>query len=328
MKVLVTGANGFVGSHLIENLTAKGHFVYALVRNPKKIEFSHTHLIVLKGDLDSEELPWISQLPTDLDAVIHTAGIVHHYETDEFFRINALGTLYLAENLKKHFQQLHFILISSLAAGGPGIENLKRAEDDLDLPVSLYGKSKKLAEDYLRKSAPTTYTLSVIRPPMVIGPRDPAVLDIVKMVKNGVVILPGLDSLSKNYSFVCVFDLVETITKVFESKKAYFLYSCHHETVTFKELTQTIKKELKKYFLFYLPLPIFLVRIIATLLFYLHKIINHHLRLTPDKIYELEAKNWTCSNDKSVNNLGMVYQYNLVKTIKVTLEDYKKRHWI
>jgi nucleoside-diphosphate-sugar epimerase len=330
MKILVTGANGFVGSHLIDELLKKGHDVFALMRNPLKWDGErHARLTIIKGDLDSEVLPWVNELPNDLETVVHTAGIVHHYLTDEFFRVNAEGTLHLIESLKNKYSHLHFILISSLAAGGPGVDDFsKRAESDLDLPVSLYGQSKKKAEDYLKKYAPATYTLSVVRPPMVIGPRDPAVLDVVKMVQNGMVLLPGTNSLNKRYSFVCVYDLVASIVKIVEVKRPFFIYSAHPKAITFFELTNQMKRELNKNWVFYFPMPIFFVRLLAKLLAILYRIFPHQLRLTPDKIFELEATNWSCDQTVSENELGMVYQYDLEKTIKLTLADYKKRKWI
>ena len=101
MKILITGANGFVGSHLCEKLLSEGHSVYALVRSLKKFTIQpHSQLKLIQGDLDQDKLFWIDTLPTDLDTVIHTAGIVHSYSTDEFYRVNSIGTENLVNNLK------------------------------------------------------------------------------------------------------------------------------------------------------------------------------------------------------------------------------------
>lgn len=329
MKILVTGANGFVGSHLCEKLINEGHNVYALVRTPAKLKLPENNLLhVIKGDLDLETLSWVDSLPTDLDTVIHTAGIVHHFNTDEFFRINSDGTLHLIKNLRNKFSQLHFILISSLAAAGPSLSKQKRNEEDLDFPISLYGKSKKQAEVILKQFAPAEYILSVVRPPMVIGPRDPAVLDIFKMVKSRIILLPGLDSLKKQYSFVCVFDLVKTITLLCEYKKQESYFSAHPQTVSFQEIIQTIKKAMKKSWVLYLPMPLILIKLLTIVLNFINRFFPLNVRLTPDKYFELAASNWTCDGKKSENQLAQVYQYDLVSTIEVTLNDYKKSHWI
>ena len=328
MKILVTGANGFVGSHLCEKLLKDGHEVFALVRNSRKISLKHHLFKIVVGDLDLESLPWIDSLPENLDACIHTAGIVHSFIDNEFYRVNAGGTENLVNNLKGKFPKLHFVLISSLASAGPGLDKNKKNEADMDFPVSVYGSSKKKAEDVLKKNAPLSWEISIVRPPMVIGPRDSAVLDIFKMVRSGLIILPGSNSRKKHYSFVCVLDLVETISQITEKKKSGLFYSAHPQTVTFDELILEIKKQLNKNWLFYIPLPLFFVRLITILLSFFYRIYPHGLRLTPDKYHELAAINWTCDGKKTEDELGQVYNYNLERTITVTLLDYKTRNWI
>lgn len=329
MKILITGANGFVGSHLCEKLLKDGHEVFALVRSPDKFTVAeNSRLIVIKGDLDQDTLSWVESLPADLETCIHTAGIVHTYLPEEFYRVNAVGTENLVNSLKKRFINLHFILISSLAASGPSLGTSSRSEDDMDFPISVYGRSKKKAEDLLATNAPASWQLSVIKPPMVIGPRDPAVLDIFKMVQSGIILLPGHNSKSKLYCFVCVFDLVETIVLVAKQKKKGIFFSSNPQVISFEQLILEIKKQLKKNWIIYLPLPLILVRLLAMVLNFFYRLFPHNLRLTPDKYHELAATNWTCNGGKSEKELGQVYNYDLQRTITVTLIDYKTRKWI
>ncbi len=328
MKILVTGASGFVGSHLCEKLLKEHHEVYALVRTPNKFDLKHNKLTVIQGDLDQSQLDWVNALPSDLDSCVHTAGIVHSYLNDEFYRVNAIGTENLVNSLKGKFNSLHFVLISSLAAAGPSLGPGKRNEIDIDFPVSVYGRSKKEAEVVLRKAAPAAWSTAIIRPPMVIGPRDSAVLDIFKMVQSGLILLPGSNSRKKLYSFVCVFDLVETIFLVLEKRKSTVYYSSNPQTVTFNELILEIKKQLKKNWLIWIPLPLLFVKLLTLILNFFYKLRPHPLRLTPDKYHELKAINWTCDGNKSELELGQVYNYNLEHTITVTLVDYRARSWI
>ncbi|MBC7714448.1 MAG: NAD(P)-dependent oxidoreductase [Rhizobacter sp.] len=328
MKVLVTGASGFVGTHLCERLLKEGHEVFALVRSPNKFELKNPKLTVIQGDVDQAILHWVNALPSDLDTCVHTAGIVHSYVESVFFRVNAEGTGNVVNSLRTKYEKLHFVLIASLAGAGPSLGAEKRTEVDIDFPISIYGRSKKEAEEILKKNAPNTWTTAIVRPPMVIGPRDPAVLDIFKMVQSGVVILPGKGSKEKLYSFVCVFDLVETILLICEKRKASLYYSSNPQTVTFNEIIMEIKKQLKKSWLVYLPLPLIFFKILTSFLALIYKIRPHSLRLTPDKYYELKATNWTCDGTKSEVELGQVYNYNFERTIKVTLADYKSRNWI
>jgi nucleoside-diphosphate-sugar epimerase len=330
MKLLLTGASGFVGLHLLEKLLREGHEVYALVRSPEKLrDIKHSNLVLIKGDISHATFDWIDTLPSDLEACVHTAGIVHSYEKMDFEQINHLASNELVANLALKFPaNFKYIFISSLAAAGPGSTDEIKNENSIDLPVSAYGKSKKNAELSLRSLAPSAWITSIIRPPMVIGPRDSAVLDIFKMVKGGFILLPGVDSKTKRYSFVCVFDLIETITRVLDSSRSHFLYSSHEQVITFDELIQNIKKQMNKKWIVYLPIPLFIIRFISQLLAFAWRLHPHSVRLTPDKIFELEAKCWTCSPQASVEQLGQVYRYDINSTVKITLEDYVQKKWL
>lgn len=328
MKILITGANGFVGTHLSKKLLDLGHTVYGLARNPSKILMTHPKFIVIKGDLGLSSLPWMEHLPDDLDACVHTAGLVHSYNSKEFFEVNAEGTKSLINSLKVRHHHLKFVLISSLASAGPVGFGEKRDESEPDFPVSDYGRSKKQGEEMLKLYAPPTWTTSIVRPPMIIGPGDAAVLDVFKMVKSRVIILPGIEAKIKEYSFVCVFDLVETITLVLNSSKAHFLYSAHDQVITFSELINAIKKQMNIKFLLYLPIPVFVVFWLSRILAFINKVFNHGMRLTPDKIFELKGSAWVCDNTKSKTELAQMYRYPLLETIDLTYKDYKKRHWL
>lgn len=320
MKIFMTGATGFVGSHLLEKLLQDGHQVFALVRSPSKIAINSPQLTLIKGDLNSA----FSLSETDLetiDVVIHTAGIVHSYHTNEFFEVNNHGTINLINKFKTNVN-LKFILISSLAARGPF------ESESIDHPVSDYGKSKKAAELSLSQNAPSSWTKIIIRPPMVIGPRDTAVLDIFKMVQDGLVLLPGLDSKEKQYSFVCVHDLVHTIKESINLKEHATIYSSFDHSITFYELIKMIQYKLKKSWIIFLPVPAFIIKMLASLLAFIHQFFPHQLRLTPDKINELLPKKWICDNQHSKMLLKQHYEYDLDKTIEITLKDYRQRNWI
>lgn len=329
MKILITGSNGFVGTHLTKKLLDEGHTVYALVRTPSKMAHAHDNLVLLRGDLNTTSLKWVQELPADLDLCVHTAGIVHSFIHDEFTQVNVEGTRNLVDSLKTRYAgPFKFILISSLAAAGPTTPGEKKTEDDPDFPVSAYGQSKKEAENVLRAHAPLEWTCSIIRPPMIIGPGDVAVLDIFKMVKGRFIILPGPGSKTKEYSFVCVLDLIETILRIVHSNQSMLLYSAHDHTVRFEELIEEIKRQMKLSWIVYLPLPFLLVKIVSFFLNLIYKIKHHNVRLTPDKINELKAPAWTCDNSRSRLELRQVYQYDLKETVAVTLSDYRKRHWL
>jgi nucleoside-diphosphate-sugar epimerase len=325
MRIFLTGASGFVGSHLCDQLLKDGHEVWALVRNPAKVKTTHSHLTLISGDLSDSSLKWLEKLPSDIDKVIHTAGLVHSFNPADFFEVNTKGTERLIQGLKtKISTPLTFILISSLAAAGPVNKGEIRKLSDIDAPVSDYGLSKKLAEEFLLQSRGENWTVIRIRPPMVIGPRDTAVLDIFKMVRDGIVILPDLNSRKKEYSFVCVFDLVNTIILSISNQKDAVFYSSHDSVITFEEIIYAIQSAMNKKRIFFLPLPSLLTRIASKTLFLIHKISPHQLRLTPDKVKELLPFSWTCDASLTKKELDQTFNYTLKETIQITLEDYNK----
>lgn len=330
MIYLVTGATGFLGSHLVDSLISQGHTVYSLARSSKKVKEFNVKGHIIYGDLSIESIKsWTLKLPEVIDTVIHTAGIVHSYNKEDFFKINTQSTIHLYDEITRRYSNGHFIFISSLAAAGPGEINSLPNESHKAVPVSSYGKSKHNAETSLLNNDRNGWRTNIIRPPMVIGPRDPAVLDIFKMVKSKLVLYPGIDAGKKKYSFVCVFDLVKSIIELSHSKELNkeVFYISYPETITYNLLIETIKHEYKSTIII-LPIPFIFIKLISSILNSLNKVITMTARLTPDKTFELAPMNWTCDSSKSRNLLGLDYSWNLNETIKVTKDDYMNRDWI
>jgi nucleoside-diphosphate-sugar epimerase len=311
MKILITGATGFLGSHLLDRLTGKSelkdHIVYANFRSQKKIpEHASTDIIWLKGDVD--DLSFIDKID-QLDCVIHTAGIVHSYDKQDFFNTNAEGTKKLVLKLKERFPALHFVLISSLAAKGP-----REAQG----PISDYGRSKLKAEQYLNELAPNEWATSIVRPPMIMGPRDTAVLDIFKMVQGGVVLRGGNSKQPPKYSISCVYDLVDLIELLIVNKRSGIFYGHYPEIYNFNELIKAISNQFEKS-VKTIVLPNGVLRFASSTLAKMNKVISMNARLTPDKVNEILALEWVAPNE-SVE--GFNPQFDLEKTVAITFKDY------
>ncbi|MGB0452370.1 MAG: NAD-dependent epimerase/dehydratase family protein [Bacteriovoracaceae bacterium] len=336
LKILITGATGFVGSHLVDRLLEDGHLVYVLVRTPAKLKLLnnqfHENIRTLRGSLGPKsELSWTKDLPEDLDAVFHIAGIVHSFSWKDFYSVNYRSTHNLLERLKEKYQSLNFILLSSMAASGPnkdeGLLDSKTQED----PVSHYGKSKLMAEHCLRDSIPADWQYQIIRPPAVFGPRDPAILDFFKMVKNQVVLIPGLKGHQKTYSFVCVFDLIEILCQSLyqiDKKPNQTFYSSHPKSVTLEEIIDQIQKSLNKRRVHFITIPDVLLKLLAWLSFFINRLSPIDARLTPDKVRELLPPRWECDGSEVSEPFSISYKWDLEKTVDITKKDYKDRSWI
>jgi len=332
MKIFITGSTGFVGSHLTDLLHASGHEIYSLARSEKKFKHFDVKGEMILGSLShTGKHFWLDKLPNDLDAVIHIAGMIHTFNYDEFYNINAQATKNLINDLKGKYEKLKFIFISSQAAAGPSNNEGKIKEDYLESPVSHYGRSKLLAEKLIKESLPQNWNSIIIRPPMVIGPRDQMILEIFKMVKSGIIPINGLNGHKNQYSYVCVFDLINLIEKSLDyvcEENSDTFFSSYPETTTFEEIVNTIKTKMNKKYSIYLRVPKFVLKTASYGSLVLNKLFNIHLPLSPDKYQEIKQKAWLCSSKKSEEKLNMKYIWPLEKTIDATYKDYSERGWI
>ncbi len=309
-----------MGSHLCEKLSLEGHEVYCLVRNQEKFKEFQIPGIPIEGSL-SEKGPngWTSKLPGDLDACVHIAGLLHSFNQKKFYDINSAAVKQLVLDLSKKHPSLKFLLLSSLSARGP-----------LNVPLSHYGKSKLAGEDALLKNAPTDWKNLIFRAPIVLGPRDPGILDLFKMVKSRLVLYPGTRGSENSYSFVSVFDLVNLIAVVLKDPglKTGIFYPAKSSTIKYRDLVQEIKKlmEIKGIVNLQIPMPI--ISLLSQVFFFLYKLKIFDFKLTPDKVLDIRHNEWVCNWEDSKPVFDFDFKWGLSEILAVTLKDYKQRNWI
>lgn len=183
MKILVTGATGFIGRHLVVALLKRGYSVYCLVRDQKKEEILRKiGAEVLKGDIiDKKSLEKI--LDYELDAVFHLAGILGttNIKNDIYWKVNVEGTRNLLTILSK--KKLRIIHISSTLVLGD-IGKYPANEDKIPHPSDMYERTKyegeKIANGFCQVGMPVT----IIRPEFVYGPHDMHLLAFFKVIRD------------------------------------------------------------------------------------------------------------------------------------------------
>ncbi|RYY24784.1 MAG: NAD-dependent epimerase/dehydratase family protein [Sphingomonadales bacterium] len=168
MTVLaITGATGFVGKRTVDLALAAGHKVRALTRRAQQ---PREGVVWVDGSLESADS--LARLASGADAVLHIAGVVNAPNHIGFIRGNVEGTeRMLAAAASMGVQR--FVMVSSLSAREPQLSN--------------YGRSKERAESLVRKSA---LDWTIVRPPAVYGPGDMEMLDLFKLAKRGLALLP------------------------------------------------------------------------------------------------------------------------------------------
>ena len=289
MKVLVTGATGFLGSHIAEQLVAEGHEVRALVRKTSKTAL----LERLGADLRQASLETgadLDEAVTGVDAIVHGAAIVKAKSAEEFRRVNTGGTQNLVDATIRCAPDLkRFVYVSSLAAHGFGKGGLPRPHAESSAPVTHYGRSKLEGERVVLGAA-DRMPVTVFRPPAIYGPRDTEMLAFFKIVASRVV--PFLGSPSNRASLVyaadCARAIVLSLTKEHPSGRVYSVEDgCVY---TQREVVDHIEAALDRKVLAKFPVPISLVYAAAVGSELVGKLRGEAVMLTRDKVNELREQ--------------------------------------
>ncbi|MBB3763131.1 NAD-dependent epimerase/dehydratase family protein [Sphingomicrobium lutaoense] len=167
MKIAVTGATGFVGGRLLRLAGEEQVELRALTRRPQA---PLPHVEWIEGALEDRDA--LARLCEGSDAVIHIAGTISAPDRESFMRGNAEGTAALLAAAEQGGSD-RFVHVSSLAAREPGL--------------SLYGESKAVSEQLVEASSLPSV---IVRPPAVYGPGDRETLELFRMARRGLVLMP------------------------------------------------------------------------------------------------------------------------------------------
>ncbi len=327
MRVFVTGATGFVGSHLVDALIEKEYEVYTLVRKTSNLQWLKDKKVKLVyGDLRNELSGELREILKKSNYVYHIAGAIMGVKKEDYFRVNEGGTRRLLEQMvKAGASPERFLYLSSLAAVGPGKDMEPVTEETPPHPVSWYGESK-LAGEKVVKSFEKYFPITIVRPPPVYGPRDYGMLDVFRMLKYGIVSDVGKDTWT---NFVFVKDLVKGIILAAESEKGAgeVFHIGDRENIStieaFKRIARAIGKKVISF-----RIPLWVVYPAAMMSEIKMRMTGKPQIFNLQKVSELKQTNWMMSIEKAKSVLGYEPEYSIKKGGKITYEWYLREGWI
>lgn len=332
MRILVTGASGFIGSGLVAKLAEQGHEVCALMRPTASSEFlKGVKFTRLSGDL--RDMGSLIRACENIEAVIHLAGLTAAKSREEYFRFNAEGTKNLATAAMQSKSLKKFIYVSTQAAGGPSSGLSPKTEAEPDHPVSMYGESKLRGELYLDEYK-GKLPFIVLRPTAVYGPRDRNVYLFFKMIqKQWMPVLPCRTPTGhKYYNFIYVDDFIDSIVQSLDApdelyQKGERFFITDGQIYTFERVMSLIAQELKTKPI-RVKVPPLLLSTIAAGGTVLGKILQKNLAMNNDKLHELTPDYWICSSQKAFEQLHFKPKNTLETGIPQTVAWYKVQGWL
>lgn len=328
MNVLVTGATGFVGSHVVDVLLDRGFDVSYIARASSNLRWMNGKR-ARRVDGSLFDYTTLRTAVGEADMIIHVAGVIAAKNEAEFMRGNRDATQHLIDAVDAYRPSItRFTHISSLAVAGPAssLEQPVR-ESDICKPITAYGRTKRSAEDVIHAAAgriPTT----ILRPPAVYGPRDEATLTFFQTVNKGVAPLIGFDE--KYISFINVKDLARGIVDATLHPKAvgetYFITS--RDYYTWPEISTVTAAVLGKQRIRRIRLPHGVVLGLAGVAGFVSKFRSKPGVLDYEKGIDITRPYWICSPDKALRELGFQSQLSLHEGIQDTITWYREMGWL
>ncbi len=323
---VVTGATGFVGSHLADYLSGKGYRVKVICRKGSNLRWVDQERVEIfdAGLFDIEKLSEIFEGAT---YIYHVAGVVKSKTEDGYFTGNVKVTenvlraaLKCTDTLKK------IVVVSSQAAVGPSPTQEPINETYPNNPLTTYGRSKyeqeKVCKEYFDR-----LPITICRASAVYGERDTEIFIFFNTFSKGLMTKVGFDN--KKLNLIHVTDLVDGLYRAAVSERSrgeiYFLAS--EETYSWDEVREVCVKVFNKKPIS-VCVPHFIVYLIAAIAEFFALFSSQAPTLNIEKARDLTRRYWTCSVDKAKGQLGFRQKLSLYEGISKTIDWYRKNKWL
>ena len=326
MKILVTGATGFIGSHLVEKLLTKGHQIRCFTRISSNLGWlQNLNIEYCKGDYFSQQT--LVDAVRDVEFIYHTAGVTKAKTIKGYYDGNHIATRNLLEAVISGNPKIkRFIHISSGAAVGPSYDGQPVDERTPFHQITSYGRSKMEAEKECLRLM-DKIPITIVRPPAVYGPRDKDVFEFFNTIGKG--IQPMIGFKDTFVSLIHVSDLINGIMQASEHPIAvgqtYFISS--ERFYTWKELGEITAQIMGKKVL-RIKIPKSFVYVISTAAEFLSLFSTKPALLNIEKAKDMVQKFWIFKIEKAKIELGFKENMGIEDGISETIKWYRDQGWL
>ena len=333
-RVLVTGATGFIGHHLVQHLIQRGDQVTCLVRPTSDTStLDRSKLQFAVGNMSD---------PTSLRAAMVGAQVVYHLagaltarRPQDFQRVNSAGLAGLAEACAQRPDPPVLVILSSLAAGGPSPAGRPRTEEDPAGPVSHYGRSKLGGEQAAQAHA-SQVPVTIVRASWVFGEWDRDTLAVFRTVRYGLHLIPV--ARTNRYSLIHAADLADILVLAAQRGERCgpdlpaaggLYYAAAEPTLDYAGIGRMAATAMERGRLRVLHLP----RLLTLAMAGVPQLLSSALGRPPsivnlDKAREGFAGSWVCSAEKAQRQLGFSPSAPLADRMRQTASWYQERGWL
>jgi len=331
MKILITGASGFIGSFIVEEALSRGLETWAAVRgSSSRAYLTDSRINFIELNLGSKDDLRRQLAGQSFDVVVHAAGVTKCIDKNDFHRINTEGTINLVTALMELKMPLRrFVYISSLSVFGAIREQQpyrEIRETDTPQPNTAYGRSKLEAEQWL-DSLGGAFPYVVLRPTGVYGPREKDYFLMAQSIKQHSDFAVGFKR--QDITFVYVTDVVQAVFLAIEkgqTGRKYFLSDGQvYQSATFSNL---IHEELGRPWWIRITAPVWVLRIVTFVGEYVGRMTGRITALNNDKYNILRQRNWRCDIQPAIDELGYRPQVLLPEGVHCAIKWYKENGWL
>ncbi len=316
--ILVTGGTGFIGSHLLDRLSALGQPARCLLRRTAVPRRLPAGVEAAYGDLTTGE--GVQEAVGGAHTVIHLAGVTKALATRDYYAGNVGATETLLRALAGRTVRL--VHVSSLAAIGPSRDGTPLDEDAQPHPLSHYGKSKLEAERMVRALAPDAV---IVRPPAVYGPRDTDIFRILKSISRGWML--EIAGGPRWFSAIYVKDLVEGLLVASRAAPGRTWFLAHPQPVSWSEFNAAAARIMARR-----PRVVHVPPLVAYAVGLGAEVWSHVTRqpgiISREKVAEARCRWWTCDTRRAAAELGFEARTPLAAGLAETLAWYKEVAWL